>query len=109
LLEQVSLGAVFRPLISFVNRRALTIYLWSLLGVYLSRTWFPVRGGLLQLSGIAIVSLGLTTGVVLACCVLFGWIEDVSARRPAEWWPGHPIRRRPSGVQASARGASPTV
>ena len=109
LLEQVSLGAVFRPLISFVNRRALTIYLWSLLGVYLSRTWFPVRGGLLQLSGIAIASLGLTTGVVLACCVLFGWIEDVSARRPAEWWPGHPIRRRPSGVQASARGASPTV
>ncbi len=105
LLEQVAVGAVFRPLISFVNRRALTIYLWSLLGVYLSRTWFPVEGGLLQLSGIAIISLTLTTVVVLACCILFGWIEDVAARRPAEWWPGVPVRRR----LQSAAGGSPTT
>jgi hypothetical protein len=106
LLEQVAVGRVFRPLISFVNRRALTIYLWSLLGVYLSRTWFPVEGGLLQLSGIAIASLILTAVVVLVCCILFGWIEDVSARRPAEWWPGTPIRRRAAQTGA---GAGPTV
>ena len=70
-----------------VNRRALSIYLWSIAGVYISRLVFPVEGNFLRLAGIAIVSLLLTTVVTLVACVLFGWIEDLAARRSPEWWP----------------------
>jgi hypothetical protein len=87
-LELVSRGAVMRPLISFVNRRALTIYLWSMAGIYISRRLMPVEGGLLQLSLIATASIALTTVVILVCCVLFGWVEDLAARRSPELWPG---------------------
>jgi peptidoglycan/LPS O-acetylase OafA/YrhL len=87
-LEKVAVGRVARPLISFVNRRALTIYLWSMAGIYISRTLFPVEGGILRLSWIAIVSVMITTAVILVACVLMGWIEDLAARRSPEWWPG---------------------
>ena len=86
-LEQVATGRVFKPLIAFVNRRALTIYLWSLLGVYLSRVWFPPEGSLVQLAGIAIVSVLVTAAVTLIACVAVGWIEDVAGKRRPEWWP----------------------
>lgn len=85
--EKVATGPVFKPLIAFVNRRALSIYLWSIAGVYISRLVFPVEGNFLRLAGIAIVSLLLTTVVTLVACVLFGWIEDLAARRSPEWWP----------------------
>ncbi len=86
-LEEVAAGRRFRPLIAFVNRRALTIYLWSLLGVYLSRIWFPPNGSVLQLVGIASVSIAITTLVTLAACIAVGWIEDVAGRRSPQWWP----------------------
>ena len=86
-LEQVAVGRFFKPLIAFVNRRALTIYLWSLLGVYLSRIWFPPEGSLLQLAGIAIVSMLVTAAVTLVACVAVGWIEDLAGKKRVEWWP----------------------
>lgn len=92
-LEKLAVGRVFRPLIAFVNRRALTIYLWSMAGIYISRTIMPVEGSLLRLSWIAIASLALTTVVILICCVLFGWIEDLAARKSPELWPGWSPRR----------------
>jgi hypothetical protein len=87
-LERVAATRLVRPVIAFVNRRALTIYLWSLLGVYLSRLLFPVDGdGVAQLAGTAIVSLALTAAVTLVACVAVGWIEDVAARRRPQLWP----------------------
>lgn len=90
-LERLAVGPVFRPLIAFVNRRALTIYLWSLLGVYLSRLLWPPEGGLLELVAIALASLALTAVFTLGACVAVGWVEDLAARRAPQLWP----RRRP--------------
>jgi hypothetical protein len=66
----------------------LSIYLWSLLGVYLSRLLMPVEdAGLLELAGIAVASLALTAVITLVACAAFGWIEDLAARRRPELWP----------------------
>jgi hypothetical protein len=86
-LEQVAVGRLFRPLIAFVNRRALTIYLWSLLGVYISRELFPPEGSLIELAGVALASIAVTTVVTLMACVAVGWIEDVAGKRRPELWP----------------------
>jgi hypothetical protein len=93
-LEKVAVGPVARPVIAFVNRRALTMYLWSMAGIYISRRLMPVEGSLFQLSWIAIASLMLTMAVVLVACVLFGWIEDLAAKRSPEWWPGRSLAFR---------------
>lgn len=100
-LEQLAMGRLFAPLIAFVNRRALTIYLWSLLGVYVSRLLWPPVGGWLDLAWIAVASIALTAVVTVAACIVVGWIEDLAARRPVEWWP----RRAPA--PAAVRGAQP--
>ena len=100
-LEKIAVGRAFRPVIAFVNRRALTMYLWSMSGIYVSRTLMPVEGDFLRLSWIAVASLVLTVALTLLACVLFGWVEDLAARKPPEWWPGHPIRRvRPAAELA---------
>lgn len=99
-LERVAVGPVARPVIAFVNRRALTIYLWSMPGIYISRVLMPVEGSLLRLAGIAVASLALTTVVILAACVAFGWIEDIAARRSPQWWP----RNSPAAPAQSPRG-----
>lgn len=93
-LEKVAVGPVARPVIAFVNRRALTMYLWSMAGIYISRRLMPVEGSLFRLSWIAIASLMLTMAVVLVACVLFGWIEDLAAKRSPEWWPGRSLAFR---------------
>lgn len=87
-LERAARTRLVRPVISFTNRRALSIYLWSLIGVYLSRLLMPVDDvGLVQLAGIAVGSLLLTAVVTLAACVAFGWIEDLAAKRRPQLWP----------------------
>lgn len=91
-LEKVAVGPVFRPLIAFVNRRALTIYLWSLLGVYVSRELFPPEGSLLELAGVGIASIVVTCLVTLVACLAVGWIEDVAGKKRPELWPN----RRPA-------------
>ena len=87
-LERAAVTRLVRPVIAFANRRSLSIYLWSLLGVYLSRLLMPVEdAGLLELAGIAVASLALTAVITLVACAAFGWIEDLAARRRPELWP----------------------
>lgn len=86
-LETVALGRVAQPIIGFVNRRALSIYLWSLMGVYVSRVLFPPEGNLFQLGLIAGISVLISTAVTLVACILLGWIEDLAGRRTPQWWP----------------------
>lgn len=90
-LEVVSANRLVRPVIEFANRRALTIYIWSLLGVYVSRVLMPVEGSLTHLVLIALGSLALTWTFTLLACAAFGWMEDLAARRSPELWPN---RRR---------------
>ncbi len=90
-LEKLAVTSLVRPVIQFANRRSLTIYIWSLLGVYLSRTLMPVEGSLPRLSAIAIGSLIVTWVFTLLACAAFGWMEDLAAKRSPELWPN---RRR---------------
>lgn len=88
LLERLSTLSPARQVIEFANRRSLSIYLWSLVGVYLSRLLMPVDGlDLDQLVLVALGSLALTAVVTLAACVAVGWVEDLAARRRPQLWP----------------------
>lgn len=87
-LERIAATRLVRPVIAVVNRRALTIYLWSLFGVYASRLLFPVEGrDLAGLASTAVASLALTAVVTLCACAAVGWIEDLASRRRPQLWP----------------------
>jgi peptidoglycan/LPS O-acetylase OafA/YrhL len=90
-LERLARTRVVRPVVEFTNRRALTVYLWSLLGVYVSRLLLPPAGR--SLGGKALVAVGslaVTAVVTLVACLAAGWLEDVAARRRPELWPTWP-------------------
>jgi peptidoglycan/LPS O-acetylase OafA/YrhL len=90
-LERLAGTRWVRPLVEFTNRRALTVYLWSLAGVYLSRVLMPTAG--LSLAGkvaTALGSLALTALVTVVACAAMGWVEDLAARRRPELWPTWP-------------------
>ncbi|MFM7062512.1 MAG: acyltransferase family protein [Actinomycetes bacterium] len=100
-LERLARTRLVRPVVEFTNRRALTVYLWSLLGVYVSRLLLPPPGR--SFGGKALValeSLTLTAVVTLVACLAVGWVEDVAARRRPELWPTWdpaPDRALPTG------------
>ena len=90
-LERLARTRWVRPLLEFTNRRALTVYLWSLLGVYLSRLLMPTDDlSPLGKVGTALGSLALTAVVTVVACVAVGWLEDLAARRRPELWPTWP-------------------
>ncbi|GAA1034861.1 hypothetical protein GCM10009557_40780 [Virgisporangium ochraceum] len=84
--------------VAAVNRRAVTIYLWHLPGGIVALLVVQRLG----LSGATWwVALLAAVGVMTAVAVLvFGWIEDLSAGRPAQLLPW--TRRRPAPVCADA-------
>jgi len=90
-LERFARTRWVRPVVEFTNRRALTVYLWSLVGVYVSRLLLPPAG--LSTAGkasVAVGSLALTAVVTVLACLAMGWIEDLAARRSPELWPTWP-------------------
>lgn len=87
-IERLSKIAVVAAFIEFASRRAMTIYLWSLLGIYVSRLLVPPEGDLLQLVATGVASLAIASVVTFAACVVVGPIEDIAARRPVEFFPG---------------------
>lgn len=84
-------GRFQRSVTSWFSQRSLTIYLWH--GVAL---WVMVE---LDLPGALVTRLVGCAVLVVAAVVVFGWLEDVAARRPAQLWPRLPSARasRPSG------------
>jgi hypothetical protein len=74
---------VLGRLVTVLNARAMTIYLWHMVAVNLSRTiddrlgWTSLRAQ----TGTIVV---LVTVAVLA----LGWVEDLAARRPVQLIPG---------------------
>ena len=68
------------------NALSLNIIVWQMASI-----GGPMLGGLLIAAlGIAPVYLidSLSFFGVIVAWVLFGWIEDLAAKRPPEWWPG---------------------
>ncbi|GIJ25714.1 membrane protein [Micromonospora qiuiae] len=97
----VDRNALFGRAVTVLNRRALTVYLWHMSFVVALTPLVDVVGWSHQDPlglAIRIVLVFLLLGVVTA---LFGWVEDVAARRPPELIPGG---RRPP-VPAGRRHA----
>ena len=94
-----SLGSAVRV----INARAITIYLWHypLIAVAaLVLTHYEVPWASAQYIGWMIA---IELSLVLVAVVAFGWVEDLSARRPASLWP------RPAPTPAPAIAAAVTA
>lgn len=103
-------NAFFSRLVTLVNRRALTVYLWHMAFVAALTPLVDLVGWSHQnLLGLAIrvVLVFALLGVVI---MLVGWVEDVAARRRPELIPGFGRRTTttPEGAAARSEGAAAT-
>jgi peptidoglycan/LPS O-acetylase OafA/YrhL len=94
-----------RPLdgtVTLLNSRAVTIYLWHNLAIGLA---FPL-GDLIGVWHLGDVGyLGVACLLILVAVLVFGWVEDVAARRrPALLPVGAPHSARRSGMSLAERG-----
>lgn len=91
---------VLRGLLTFVNHRALTIYLWTAPAVFAASRLveLPEAADLLG-DSFTVGLVGATLVGLAVAAVAFGWIEDLAAGRGA--------RLLPSGSASSGRAADP--
>ncbi len=97
-----------RSVVAVLNARAVTVYLWH--NVMIAAAW-PLLGRL------ALDDLGVLNGPVTLAAVLlltagatamFGWAEDLAARRKPRLWPtATGPRHAPAGPAAPPTGAPP--
>jgi peptidoglycan/LPS O-acetylase OafA/YrhL len=81
-------SALLARAVTVVNSRALTIYLWHM-PVVVGVAWALIPLGLAgPAAGEIAVRLVIVIGLVVAAIALFGWMEDVSARRRPVLLPG---------------------
>ncbi|MEV7243728.1 acyltransferase [Streptomyces sp. NPDC093248] len=101
----------FDRLITLLNSRAVTIYLWHNLCILVAATlWDRLwQFDVLDLHFSWLLEspwpvLAITWMFIASCVVWFGWVEDVAARREPRLWPdgSAPGRRKP---RAGARRA----
>ncbi|MET7970247.1 acyltransferase [Micromonospora sp. NPDC005305] len=96
---------VLGPVVTVLNRRALTVYLWHMPFVVALTPLVDVVGWSHQdLLGLAI-RVALVFALVGVITLLVGWVEDLAARRTPELVPGRP--RRTVTERAAAAPASP--
>lgn len=73
-------------LITLLNARAVTVYLWH--GVAIAAVWPILERTVDDLGRLeAPVTLGVTFAVTAVAVVMFGWAEDLAARRSPRLWP----------------------
>ncbi len=99
--------ARFRPadrLVTVLNARAVTVYLWHNPAIALSFVvGDAVHAYRFGNAGYLLVAVGL----LLVPLLLFGWVEDVAAKRRPTLVPG--ARPRPAATQTPPAPGSPTV
>lgn len=94
-------------LVSVLNARAVTVYLWH--GVAIAAVW-PVleRIGLDDLGKLeAPVSLGVAVVLTVAAVAVFGWAEDLAARRRPRLWPATGAYPEPGPAPEPEPAAAP--
>ncbi|WP_018216597.1 acyltransferase family protein [Salinispora vitiensis] len=98
-------NAFVSRLITLINRRALTVYLWHMAFVVALTPLVDVFGWSHQnLLGLAI-RVALVFALLGVVILLVGWVEDVAARRRPELIPG--FGRRAAATSEGAAAASP--
>ncbi|NJP34777.1 acyltransferase family protein [Micromonospora thermarum] len=116
----VDRNALFGRVVTVLNRRALTVYLWHMAFVVALTPLVDVVGWSHQDPVGLAIRIALIFALVGVVTLLVGWVEDVAARRPPELvpgarrpvpaGPGHPVRRPAGHPGTPARGntAAPT-
>ncbi|MGW0434314.1 acyltransferase family protein [Micromonospora sp. NPDC003197] len=87
---------------TLLNRRALTIYLWHMpivIGLTALVVWAGWNPASATGTGVRLIIVALLVTVAVA---LFGWVEDIAARRPPELLPGGPVRTTDRPVRTTA-------
>ena len=85
---------VLDKLVSMINARAMTIYLWSNVAVFcayaLADSWSVTANGDTDSVGGRVQAYVITWVCIAVAIVAFGWVEDLAARRPVRFnpWPG---------------------
>ncbi len=101
-LEPLLEGHRWRAFLHWSSARSLTIYLWHM----------PIIYGLVELA-MPTPALGLgrfvvTCALLVPVCMVVGWAEDISARRPPTLWPRLAIDLRSGSAADTARGPEET-
>lgn len=97
-------NAFVSRLITLINRRALTVYLWHMAFVVALTPLVDVVGWSHQnLLGLAI-RVALVFALLGVVIMLVGWVEDIAARRRPELFPG--FGRRAAATSAGAAATS---
>lgn len=87
------------PIMQWIGRRAMTVYLWHTTAIVFAY-WMRAQIAP-DSSRLIIIPMILIGTMVLS--LLFGWVEDVAAGKPAEWWPGRPIKHQWNGLSIDVR------
>jgi CubicO group peptidase (beta-lactamase class C family)/peptidoglycan/LPS O-acetylase OafA/YrhL len=103
-LADVGTGHRTRPVIDWLARRSLTIYLWHTAAI-VAATAILAHARLSAPVRVPLTAAFVAMGVLLAT-LLLGWVEDVAAGRPARFWPG---RRTPTRNAVAATVAVAAV
>ncbi|MFJ3643560.1 acyltransferase family protein [Streptomyces sp. NPDC090108] len=97
----------FRRAVTLLNSRAVTIYLWHNLCILAAATlWDDLwRFDVLDehfawLLNSSWPELALVWALVCGCVVLFGWVEDLAAKRRPRLWPAGPAGPRRGSLPA---------
>ena len=88
-------------LISVLNGRAVTIYLWHNPAIFAISIFFGVVSVDTDTFGGTMLLLGLVAWLTTMAVLIFGWVEDIAARRPPQLIPTPP--RRAPATRAPAR------
>ena len=95
-------------LVSTVNTRAVTIYLWNSVAIICAAAiidlWGPAGASAVVLETLLLVVM--TAAFVGVAVVIFGWVEDLSARRAIQLIP-RPLSRPRNDRACSRRGSAP--
>jgi peptidoglycan/LPS O-acetylase OafA/YrhL len=82
-------------LISVLNSRAVTIYLWHNPAIFAVGIFLGFVAVNTATFGGTMLLLALTAGLTTIAVLIFGWVEDIAARRPPQLLPTPP-RRTPA-------------
>ncbi|AVT33234.1 acyltransferase [Plantactinospora sp. BC1] len=95
--------APLRRAVTVLNARALTVYLWHMPFVIAVNELLSGLG-LAHSSALGLATRLAAVAVLVAVAVaLFGWVEDVAARRPPCLLPGGTVRAPAGGATAAVR------
>jgi peptidoglycan/LPS O-acetylase OafA/YrhL len=94
---------VLDKMVTVFNSRAMTIYLWGNFAIFLSNPlldMWSVTSDLDQENAFGYFQMYLASWViVIACVFMFGWCEDLAARRPLRINPWPRSKDKPSSVK----------